>query len=232
MHVGVVYFVSSFAQLLLKVYRARHGSMIGLEGEKTECRILYVFCHDGKPEHLVSVDGHSLFGDRVVTAFPSTTTGGCTMRLAYIALLWYLVDTLPRMLYFSVLLITAALSTFVQPHNSTPCTSRAKLRMFVPSDCLLISSADICFMSASSLSNTSTSYSEYALDFLVLLTCLLLPLHVVFRVWQTVFRSAFRKGWLAINHLRKRVTDILENATPRQFSALIYSVSARHHHCS
>ena len=37
MHVGVLYFVSSFAQLLLKVYRARLGSMIGPEGQKTEC---------------------------------------------------------------------------------------------------------------------------------------------------------------------------------------------------
>ena len=44
MHVGVLYFVSSFAQLLLKVYRARHGSMIGPEGEKTECRISYLVC--------------------------------------------------------------------------------------------------------------------------------------------------------------------------------------------
>ena len=73
-------------------------------------------------------------------------------------------------------------------------------------------------MSASSLPNTSTSYREYVLDFVVL-TCLLPPLYVVFGVWQTVFRFAFRKGWLAINHFL--VTDIHEDATPRQFSALI-----------
>ena len=70
------------------------------------------------------------------------------------------------------------------------------------------------------------------MDFLVLLACLLLPLHVGFRVWQTVFRLAFRKCWLAINHLRKLVTDIHEDAMPLQFSPLIYSVSACHHHCS
>ena len=80
----------------------------------------YLFYHDGQPEHLVSVHGHSLFGDRTVTASLSTTTGGCTTGLAYITLLWYLVDTLLWILYFSVLLITAALSAFVQPHNSTP----------------------------------------------------------------------------------------------------------------
>ena len=120
MHVGVMCFVFSFGQRLLKFYRDRHGSMIGPEGEKTECRISYLFCHDGKLEHLVSVDDHSLFGDRIVTAFLSTTTGSCTTGSAYITLLWYVVDTLPPILYSSVLLITAALSAFVQPHISTP----------------------------------------------------------------------------------------------------------------
>ena len=85
-----------------------------------EFRTWYVFYHDGKPENLISVDGHSLFGDRVVTTFLSTTTGGGTTVLVYITRLWYLVDTLPRILYVSVLVITSALSAFVQPHNSTP----------------------------------------------------------------------------------------------------------------